>query len=439
MTVVIVVGAQWGDEGKGKVVDFYAEQADMVVRYCGGANAGHTIVSGGRRFAFNHVPSGALYREKINIIGNGVVIEPKRFFEELSHLISAGCKPIIVISPRAHVVMPYHIALDGAEEVKKGALAAGTTGRGIGPCYSDKAARFGIRIDELVQPALFKEKLHTMHELKVKMLKEIHGVEFNQTEEEIYNQYSEYAKMLTPMIADSGEMILDSIRGDKKVLLEGAQATMLDIDHGMYPFGTSSNTSAGSACTGSGIGPTEIDEVIGVVKVYTSRVGTGPLPTELHDETGQFIRDKGWEYGTATGRPRRIGWLDLPTIKYAAQVNGLTGLAFTRLDTLSGVAKVKICTHYELSGRMLSLPPSSYTEIERCKPVYQTFDGWEDIGAEKWSACTKGGFKSLPNEAQTYLQFISDNVNVPIYMIGVGRDREDTVVLRDAFSKKHDR
>ena len=436
MTFAIVVGAQWGDEGKGKVVDYYASQADIVVRFNGGANAGHTIVSGGKKFAFHHVPSGVLYPDKINIVGNGVVLEPKKFFEELSQLDAVGITPNIKISPRTHLVMPYHIALDGAEEGKKGALAAGTTKRGIGPCYSDKAARFGIRVGELLQPALFKEKLHTMHTLKVKLLKEVYGVDFTQTEEEIYKQYTEYGKKLAPFVAETGEILGDALAKKKKVLFEGAQATMLDIDHGMYPFGTSSNTSAGGACTGSGIGPTAIDEVVGVVKVYTSRVGSGPLPTELNDETGQAIRDKGGEYGTTTGRPRRIGWLDLPTLRYAARVNGLTGLAFTRLDTLSGVKQVKICTHYELDGKKLLTPPANYADIARCKPIYKTFAGWEDVGAEKWRACAKGGMKLLSPEAQAYLTFISDEVGVPIYVIGVGAGREDTIILKEVFSKK---
>ena len=436
MAFAIVVGAQWGDEGKGKVVDYYAAQADIVVRFNGGANAGHTIVSGGKKFAFHHVPSGVLYPEKINIIGNGVVLEPKKFFEELSQLDAVGIKPNIRISPRVHLVMPYHMALDGAEEGKKGALAAGTTMRGIGPCYSDKAARFGIRVGELLQPALFKEKLHTMHTLKVKLLKEVYGIDFKQTEDEIYKQYTEYGKKLAPFVAETGEILADALAKKKKVLFEGAQATMLDIDHGMYPFGTSSNTSAGGACTGAGVGPTTIDEVVGVVKVYTSRVGTGPLPTELNDATGQAIRDKGGEYGTTTGRPRRIGWLDLPTLRYAARVNGLTGLAFTRTDTLSGVKTVQICTHYELDGKKLLTPPASHTDIARCKPIYKSFAGWEDIGADKWRACAKEGFKSLPKEAQAYLKYISDEVGVPIYVVGVGAARDDTIILKDVFSKK---
>ncbi|MCX6770108.1 MAG: adenylosuccinate synthase [Candidatus Micrarchaeota archaeon] len=436
MTFAIVVGSQWGDEGKGKVVDYYAAQADIVVRFCGGANAGHTIVSGGKKFAFHHLPSGVLYPEKINIIGNGVVLEPKKFFEELAQLDAVGIKPNIKISPRTHLVMPYHIALDGAEEGKKGALAAGTTKRGIGPCYSDKAARFGIRVGELLQPALFREKLHTMHTLKVKLLKDVYGVDFLQSEDEIHSLYSAYAKKLAPFVTETGDILSDALAKKKKVLFEGAQATMLDIDHGMYPFGTSSNTSAGGACTGSGIGPTAIDEVVGVVKVYTSRVGSGPLPTEIDDDVAKFIRDKGGEYGTTTGRPRRIGWLDLPTLRYAAQVNGLTGLAFTRLDTLSGVQKVMVCTHYELDGKKLLTPPANYTDIARCKPIYQAFAGWDDVGDDKWHECARNGFKSLSKEAQAYLKFVSEEVGVPIYLVGVGPGREDTVVLKSIFGRK---
>ncbi len=436
MTVAIVVGTQWGDEGKGKIVDYYAAHADVVVRFCGGANAGHTIISGGKKFAFHHIPSGVLYPDKMNIIGNGVVLEPKKFFEELGQLDAVGIKPNIKLSPRAHLVMPYHLALDGAEEAKKGTLAAGTTKRGIGPCYSDKAARFGIRVGELMLPELFREKLHTMHMLKVKILKEAYGVDFKQTEEEINKQYTEYAAKLAPFVQDTQPLLASAVAKKKMVLFEGAQATMLDIDHGLYPYGTSSNTTAGGACTGSGIGPTAIDEVVGVVKAYTSRVGAGPLPTELFDATGDAIRKKGGEFGTTTGRPRRIGWLDMCTLRYAASVNGLTGLAFTRIDTLSGVEKLQICTHYEHMGKKQTTMPATYVELEGCKPVYKSFNGWEDIGAEGWRACAKKGFKSLPVQAQAYMKFVSGELGVPIYAVGVGAGREDTIILKNVFKSK---
>ena len=436
MPVAVVVGTQWGDEGKGKVVDFYASRADVIIRFNGGANAGHTIVLKGRKFKFHHIPSGILYAAKTNIIGNGLVVDPKKLLEEIAQVKSAGVKPNLVISPRAHVVLPYHFLLDGAEEEKKGKLAAGTTRRGIGPCYSDKAARFGIRIGELLQPEIFKSKLHTMHSLKTKLIREVYGIDFPQSEEEIYSQYCAYAAQLAPYVKDTTGLLSSALAKKKKILLEGAQATMLDIDHGMYPFGTSSNTTAGGACTGSGIGPTAINEVVGVVKVYTSRVGTGPLPTELLDATGNAIRDKGGEYGTTTGRPRRIGWLDLVTLRYAAQVNGLTGLAFTRLDTLSGVEKVKVCTHYVLNGRKVTMQPASHEEFARCKPVYREFRGWKDLGEQGWHKAAKKGYKSLPREARAYLEFISKSVGVPTYFVGVGAGREDSIVLKDVFRKK---
>jgi adenylosuccinate synthase len=435
MSVVVVVGTQWGDEGKGKVVDYYASQADMVIRFCGGANAGHTIVSQGKKYKFHHIPSGILYQNKVNIIGNGTVVDPKKLLEEIDSLKQSGITPNLIISPRAHVVLPYHFTLDGAEEEKKGAMAAGTTKRGIGPCYSDKAARFGIRVSDLLNSKLFKEKLHTMHQIKSRIIEGAYGMHFTQTEEQIFLQYTEYAKRLSPFVKDTTEIIGAALSKKRKILLEGAQATMLDIDHGMYPFGTSSNTTAGGACTGSGIGPTAINEVVGVVKVYTSRVGSGPLPTELFDAVGNSIRDKGGEYGTTTGRPRRIGWLDLPTLRYAAQVNGLTGLAFTRLDTLSGQKKVKICTHYDFEGEKLLTFPASYTDLERCKPVYKEFPGWEDLGDSGWKSAAKNGYKSLSKEARTYLEFVSKEIGVPTYIIGVGPARDDAIVLKDVFRK----
>jgi len=436
MAVAVVVGTQWGDEGKGKVVDLYASQADLVIRFCGGANAGHTIVSEGKKFKLHHLPSGILYSSKINIIGNGTVIDPKKLLDEIAGIKLAGYTPNLQISPRAHIVMPYHFALDGAEEAKKGGLAAGTTKRGIGPCYSDKAARFGIRMGELLDTEYFKQKLHIMHALKASAIEKAYGMELEKGEQQIFEEYSQYAAQLAPYVADTTLTISSALSSKKKILLEGAQATMLDIDHGMYPFGTSSNTTAGGACTGSGIGPTAINEVVGVVKCYTSRVGAGPLPTELFDKTGDAIREKGGEYGTTTGRPRRIGWLDLATLRYAALVNGLTGLAFTRLDTLSGVPKVKVCTHYELGGKKLSMPPASYKDIEKCKPVYKEFAGWADLGEEGWKSASKKGYAALPAQARVYLEFVSKEVGVPTYFIGVGPDREDAIVLKDVFRTK---
>ncbi len=436
MPVAVVVGTQWGDEGKGKLVDFYASRADIIIRYCGGANAGHTIVSKGKKYAFHHIPSGVLYKGKTNIIGNGTVIDPKQLLSEIDNLILSGIKPNLIISPRAHVVMPYHLVLDTAEEQKKGKMAAGTTKKGIGPCYSDKAARFGIRISELLEPELFRQKLHTMHQLKSRVIEGVYGMKFSQDEEQIFAEYSEYAARLAPYVKETASIIHTAIEKKKKVLLEGAQATMLDIDHGLYPFGTSSNTTAGGACTGSGIGPTAISQVIGVVKVYTSRVGSGPLPTELHGSTGDFIRNKGGEYGTTTGRPRRIGWLDLCTLRHSAAVNSLTGLGFTRLDTLSGLKKVKVCTHYLLEGKKVTMQPASYTKLSKCRPVYKEFSGWEDLGNKGWLKTAKSGYKSLPKNARNYIEFISKELKVPAYIISVGPGREDTIVLKDVFKRK---
>lgn len=436
MPVVVVVGAQWGDEGKGKVVDYLASRADIVIRYNGGANAGHTIVHNGKKFAFHHIPSGILYPKTANIIGNGVVIDPKKLLEELQKLKDSGIKPNLFISPRAHVVLPYHFVLDGAEEAKKGGLAAGTTKRGIGPCYADKAARFGIRVSEFLDPQMFREKLSTLHLIESRMIEGVYGLHFARTMEDVYQEYSKYAHELRPYVAETNEMTHAAIAKGKKILLEGAQATMLDIDHGLYPFGTSSNTTAGGACTGSGIGPTFIDEVIGVVKVYTSRVGAGPVPTEISDSTADSIRNKGGEFGTTTGRPRRMGWLDMVTLRHAAQVNGLTGLAFTRLDTLSGIPKVKVCTHYILDGKKVFSQPASISQYSRCKPVYREFAGWIDLGPAGWKAAAKKGFSSLPKSAQAYLKFISKSLGVPIYFVGVGASRDEAIVLKDVFKRK---
>ena len=436
MAVAVVVGTQWGDEGKGKIVDYYSSRADMVIRFCGGANAGHTIVLNGKKFKFHHLPSGVLYKQTINILGNGMVIDPKKLIEEIDQLTPLGFHPQIIISPRAHVVLPYHFVLDGAEEEKKGALAAGTTRRGIGPCYSDKAARFGIRFSEFIQPQLFKEKLRTMHQLKMRIIEGVYGLHFTKTENDIYLEYLAYARRLAPYVKDTTELIHGAIAKKKKILLEGAQGTMLDIDHGMYPFGTSSNTTAGGASTGSGIGPTLINEVVGVVKVYTSRVGTGPVPTELLDSVGNSIRDKGGEYGTTTGRPRRIGWLALMTLRYATQVNGLTGLAFTRVDTLSGLDKLKVCTHYSCAGKKIAATPSSPAQLSACTPVYKSFPGWKDIGEAGWKETAKKGYKSLPKQARAYLEYVSKAVGVPIYLVSVGPGREDTIVLKDVFKRK---
>jgi len=433
MPAAVVVGTQWGDEGKGKIIDYLSEKADFVVRFCGGANAGHTIVYQGKKYAFHQLPSGVLYPAKKVAMGNGMVVDPKIVLSELEKLKQDGVTPELLISNRAHLVLPYHYELDGLQEEKKGKYKAGTTKKGIGPCYSDKAARFGIRVGDLLELDSLKNKMHTVHELKTKLLKEVYGKEFERSEDEVYQEFVGYAEKLKPFIADVGVELNDALDEGKKVLFEGAQGTMLCIDHGLYPYGTSSDTSAGGASTGTGVGPSKIDEVVGVVKVYTSRVGVGPVPTELFDETGDKIRERGHEFGTTTGRPRRIGWLDLVTLKHAARVNGLTGIAFTRVDTLASVPELKVCVAYELDGKEITRTPATPEEYARCKPVYKDFKGWEDVGEEKWREIAGKGFEALPKEAQEYLTFVAGFLKLPIYIVSVGPGREDTMVLKQVF------
>ena len=435
MAAAVVIGMQWGDEGKGKIVDALAEKADVVVRYNGGDNAGHTVIADKKTYKFHHMPSGALHKEKRVVIGNGCVVNPKALLEEIEMLRKDGIEPNLLISAHAHAILPYHLALDGAEEARKGNLAAGTTMRGIGPCYSDKAARFGIRYGDLLNKETFKAKLHTMHELKTAILEKVYGKKFEQSEEQVFTEYSGYTDQLSKFIGDAGEAVNSAIREKRNVLLEGAQGTMLDIDHGLYPYGTSSNPTAGGACTGAGVGPTKIREVVGVIKVYTSRVGTGPLPTEFDDEIAKGIRDKGGEYGTTTGRPRRIGWIDLPALRLAADVNGATGLAFTRIDTFAGLDKVKLCVAYELDGKKILLPPQTFEELARCKPVYEEMPGWADMSPEEWKRVAVKGMFAAPDEAKNYLRVISEALNLPAYIISVGPERERTIVLKDVFAK----
>ena len=435
MVVAVVVGAQWGDEGKGKIVDVLAEKADVVIRFNGGDNAGHTVAFKDKKYKMHQLPSGAFHSGKQVIIGCGCVVNPKTLLEELDLLEKDGIKPNLLIDARAHVILPYHIALDGLEEASKGRRAAGTTRRGIGPCYSDKAARLGMRFADFLDEKAFKEKLHLLHEIKVKMIKEVYGGEFAQSEEEIFAAYARYAERLRGFIGDGCAAANEAVRKNKHVLLEGAQGTLLSIDHGVYPYGTSSNPTSGGASTGSGIAPNMIKEVIGVIKAYTSRVGEGPLPTEITDETAKRIRDKGWEYGTTTGRPRRIGWLDLVALKYAHEINGFTGLAFTRIDTLAGISPLKVCVAYELDGKRITQMPISPEEIARCKPIYEELPGWSEMEPEEWRKISIRGMFALPNEARNYLKMVSEFLNVPIYMVSVGAGREDTIAIKDVFTK----
>lgn len=378
MSTLVIVGTQWGDEGKGKITDYLAEKADVVVRYQGGNNAGHTVEKEGVQYKLHLIPSGILYSEKICIIGNGVVVDPASLIEEIENLQKQGISvDNLKISDRAHIVFPYHIKQDELEEISKGKNDLGTTKRGIGPCYMDKSERIGIRVCDLLKPKVFEEKLRRNVEKKNKLFKELYGAEGFDFEE-MYQKYLEYAEKIKPFVTDTTVLLYDLIKSGKKVLFEGAQGTLLDLDLGTYPYVTASHPIAGGVTVGAGIGPTMIDEVMGVVKAYTTRVGKGPFPTELFDENGEFLREKGHEYGTTTGRARRCGWLDAVILKYSVRVSGITHFALTKLDTLTGLKKIKICTGYKFNGRIITDFPASLEDLAQCEPVYEEFDGWEE-------------------------------------------------------------
>ena len=427
MTTAVLIGTQWGDEGKGKITDFLAEKADLVVRYQGGNNAGHTVVVGENSFKLHLIPSGILYPDKICVIGNGVVIDPKVLKEELLYLKERGvATDNLRISLRAHIIMPYHKKLDELEEEDKGDNKIGTTKRGIGPAYRDKASRTGIRVSDLLDKELFAEKLALNLKEKNNLLEKIYGVE-GFSFDELYQEYLEYAEIIRPYATDTSRLLNEAIEKGQKILFEGAQGTLLDLDHGTYPYVTSSHPVAGAACIGAGIGPTKIHKVIGVVKAYTTRVGSGPFPTELLDETGEFLRKQGYEFGTTTGRPRRCGWFDGVIARYAARVNGLSGLAVTKLDVLTGLDTLKVAVGYRFNGEIIKEFPASLKELSQCEPVYEELPGWkEDItGAKKLS--------DLPENARNYLKKIEEITGVPIAIISVGTRRDQTIILDQVF------
>lgn len=423
----MVIGTQWGDEGKGKVVDYLAEQADFVVRSQGGNNAGHTVVVDDKAFALRLLPSGILYDDKTNIIGTGVVIDPKVLLGEIANLEKEGkSAKSLHISDRAHLIMPYHIAFDVAEEASKGDLKIGTTKNGIGPCYADKINRVGIRVCDLYDPEVFRSKLAYNVEFKNKILTKVYGadpVDF----ESIYNDYMGYAEQLKPYVTDTNVAVVKAIKEGKKVLFEGAQATMLDLDHGTYPFVTSSHPVAGGASVGAGVGPNYLKNIVGVVKAYSTRVGAGPFPTEQLNEIGDTLRNVGHEFGTVTGRPRRTGWLDLAVVSYAAGLNSLDYLAITRLDILDTLPELKICVGYELNGKKVEGFPASLTDLEACTPIYETLPGWQtDIsGVRK--------YEDLPAAARAYVERIAEVTGVPLGIVSVGPNRSQTIVLHDIF------
>lgn len=420
MSTVVVVGTQWGDEGKGKITDFLAEGADVVARYQGGNNAGHTIMIGNKKYKLTMIPSGIFNQNKTCVIGNGMVINPSALIDEINYIHDNGFSTEnLRISDRAHIIMPYHLVLDGLEEERKGDNKIGTTRKGIGPCYMDKAARNGIRVADLMDAEEFEQKLRRFVVEKNQVIQQVYGSEGLDVES-ILKEFLGYAEVLRPYVTDTSVVLNDAIDGGQKVLFEGAQGVMLDIDQGTYPYVTSSNPSAGGVCIGSGVGPSKIQQVIGVAKAYTTRVGDGPFPTELANETGDWIRDRGHEYGTVTGRPRRVGWFDTVVVRHARRVSGITGLSLNSLDVLSGLETVKICTHYKLRGEVIEHYPASLKLISECEAVYEELPGWsEDISNAKT-------LDDLPENTRRYVERVSELTGIPIAIFSVGRNREQT-------------
>lgn len=427
MSTVVIVGSQWGDEGKGKVIDYLAAEADVVVRGQGGNNAGHTVVVGDKKYALHLIPSGILNKDALNIIGNGVVLDPEGFMKEIQGLKDKDIDTsTIKISERAHVVFPFHKVIDRLAEEARGKEKIGTTVKGIGPTYMDKVERSGIRVCDLVNPQVLRMKLTAQIEHKNKIITAIYGGEPLDAET-IIQKYIAYGEAIKPFVADTSVLVYDAVKANKKVLLEGAQGTLLDIDFGTYPYVTSSHPISGGFAIGAGIGPNCIEEVLGITKAYTTRVGKGPFVTELEDEIGDQIRVQGNEFGTTTGRPRRCGWLDLVIVNFAARINGMTCISLMLLDVLTGFDKVKICTGYEYKGQVITHFPADLSLLAECKPVYTELDGWkEDI-----SACES--YEALPQAAKAYIEFIEAQVGVPVKIVSVGPKRSQTIIRDNIY------
>lgn len=427
MSAIVIVGTQWGDEGKGRITDYLAQKAHMVVRYQGGNNAGHTVKVDDQEYRLHLIPSGILHQNKICVIGNGVVIDPISLVEEINDLKNRGINvDNLKISDRAHLIMPYHKLLDSLSEDRRGEDDIGTTRRGIGPAYMDKAERTGIRVIDLMDRDIFEAKLEANLKAKNYLLERVYGRN-GLNKEEILDKYLSSIEVLKDYVTDTSVVIYNALKEGKNVLFEGAQGTLLDIDHGTYPYVTSSHPISGGVCIGAGIGPTFIDKVIGVVKAYTTRVGKGPFPTELHDDTGNYIRERGYEYGTTTGRPRRCGWLDVVIIRYAIRLSGLTSIAITKLDTLSGLDVVKICTGYKYKGRIINDFPASLKVLGECEPVYEEMEGWkEDITGIR---C----YDDLPPNAKNYLNRITELCDIDISFISIGPKRSQGIALDPLF------
>jgi adenylosuccinate synthase len=431
MSNVAIIGVQWGDEGKGKIVDLFTHQADVIVRFQGGNNAGHTLVVDGKKTVLHLIPSGALHPKKLCVIGNGVVVDPEVLIEEIENLKSQGHlqdDAMLRISDAAHLIMPYHKAIDQARERLRGEGMIGTTGRGIGPAYEDKAARVGIRFIDLLEEETFKEKLRRNIEEKNIYLRAIlkeKTLDF----QEMHDGYAAYRDKLKAHVTNTSLLLDQQIRAGKKVMFEGAQGTLLDVDHGTYPFVTSSSTVSGNVCSGSGVGPRQIHQVIGISKAYATRVGSGPFPTELFGAEGETLRREGVEFGATTGRARRCGWLDTVAVRHAVRINGITGIALTKLDVLTGFKTIPICTAYRFNGKTIEDFPASLTTMQGVEPIYETLAGW----TEPLTAVTK--FSELPANAQRYVERIGKLLETEIILVSVGPGREQTVTLKNPFQE----
>lgn len=425
MPVIAVIGAQWGDEGKGKIVDLLAEKAHMVVRFSGGSNAGHTVINPCGEFKMHLIPAGIFHREVTCIIGNGVVIDPAVFLEEVEALKSRDVSvDRLFVSDRAHLIMPYHLQLDALEEESRGSGAIGTTRRGIGPAYMDKVGRLGIRTGDLLERDAFLERLRLVLDQKNRILTRVYQAQ-PLVLEEIYEKYCHYGELLAPFIRETDLMVAEALERKEKVLLEGAQGTLLDVDFGTYPYVTSTTTMTGGACSGLGLSPLKLDGIAGVFKAYITRVGGGPMPTELLDETGELIREHAHERGATTGRPRRCGWFDAVVGSFSARVNGFSSFILTRLDILSILPSIKICTAYRLEGKTLKSPPSSVAMLARCEPLYEELPGWQiDISDIR-------RFEDLPGEARTYVERLEELLNCSASIISVGERREQTIMVKE--------
>ncbi len=426
---VVVVGAQWGDEGKGKVIDLLTEFADVIVRFQGGNNAGHTLVVGGEKFIFHLIPSGILRETKRCVIGSGVVIDPGVLIEEIDELRKRGYFPNdaqLLISEEAHLIMPYHKKIDVARERLQGRNRIGTTGRGIGPAYEDKVGRCGIRVVDLLDEGVFERKLENNLVQKNFLLTQFLGEE-SCSKDEVLEQYMDFRTRIEPFVANTSVFLSDAMNRNERILFEGAQGCFLDVDHGTYPYVTSSNTVAGNACAGAGVGPTYIDYVLGVSKAYTTRVGEGPFPTELKDEMGEKIRERGGEYGATTGRPRRCGWFDAVMVNHALRLNGGSGLVITKLDVLDDVERIKICTGYKHKGKVLKVVPASIEVLKECEPLYEGYEGWLE------STRNARKFQELPEKAKAYIKRLEDSTHTKVVAVSVGSDREETIMIENPY------